>query len=72
MKTSEQPSAPNRKDNQGRNTILRLEYYRDFFAYLLKSGYESLNINQRIAVRTAYCGVEYPSVCIKSLITDEL
>ena len=61
-------SNPERKDTQGHNTILSLEYFRGFNEMLQKKHYLNMNIHERIAVRASYCGVVPPSVCIGDLI----
>lgn len=57
-----------RKDHTGRNTVNKLGYYGNFFVIELKKDYKEMNINERIMVRTSYCGNTYPSLCIRELI----
>lgn len=61
--------ANNRKDNKGRNTALRLEYFSGFFALELHKKYLDMNIHERIIVRSSFCGNTFPSLCIKDLIS---
>ena len=55
-----------RKDQQGRNNVNTLRYYAGFMR-LLERGYKNLNIHEKITVRSAYCGAEFPSVMISTL-----
>lgn len=64
------PSNPARKDAQGRNTVLSLQYFRDFFRLQMKKRYEQMNIHERITIRASYCGVVYPSICVMEDIRD--
>ena len=57
-----------RNDQKGRNTVTTLQYYSGFFSL---GNYNNLNIHQKIIVRSAYCGVEHPSVMIKDLLKFE-
>lgn len=57
-----------RKDTQGRNTVLSLQYYTGF-ASLGK--YDTLNIHQKIMLRTSFCGCECPNIMIAEQIKFE-
>jgi len=57
-----------RKDAQGRNTILNLDYFNGFFLLNYKKDYLDMNIHEKIITRTAYCGNTAPSLMIKKLI----
>ena len=60
--------ANNRKDHKGRNTVLRLQYFWNAFIYSYNKDYLNMNIHEKIAVRTFYCGNTAPSLMIKHLI----
>ena len=57
-----------RKDTIGRNTVLKLCYYWNFFTLCYNKDYLSMNIHEKIAIRTSYCGNTAPSLMIKQLI----
>ena len=56
-----------RKDQIGRNTVIHLKYYTGAFK-LLRRGYESLNIHEKITVRSIFCGSEKPSFILNQYI----
>ena len=56
-----------RNDKKGRNSVEKLQYYNGAFN-LIAQGYASLNIHEKITVRSYYCGVEYPSVMVKEAL----
>ena len=58
-----------RKDQLGRNTILSLKYFSGAF-YYLDRGYSSLNIHEKITVRTIFCGKNHPSEELHKYITN--
>ena len=56
-----------RKDQTGRNTVVRLKYYSGAFK-LLDRGYHNLNIHGKITVRAVFCGNEKPSFILNQYI----
>ena len=57
-----------RKDQTGKNTCLKLQYFNGFFAIYYNKKYKQMNIHEKIITRTSYCGNTSPSLCIKELI----
>jgi hypothetical protein len=57
-----------RKDQTGKNTCLKLEYFWNAFTYYYNKDYKDMNIHEKLAVRTFYCGNTAPSLMIKQLI----
>jgi len=58
--------ANERKDKQGRNTVLKLRYFSGFAS--IDKPYLSMNIHERIVTRTSFCGVVAPSLCVADKI----
>lgn len=58
-----------RKDQTGRNTVVRLKHYSGAFK-LLDRGYHNLNIHEKITVRTIFCGREHPVIVLASYINQ--
>lgn len=56
-----------RNDKKGKNTLEVLKPYSNYSKYLSK-GYLNCNIQEKIAIRVSFCGLEYPSVCIMDWI----
>lgn len=57
-----------RKDQTGRNTASKLEYYWGFFTLNYNKDYQNMNIHEKITIRSSYCGNTAPSLMIKQLI----
>jgi hypothetical protein len=57
-----------RKDAEGRNTTLKLQYFWNAFTYLYKKDYKDMSIHEKLSVRSFYCGNTAPSLMIKQLI----
>ena len=57
-----------RKDKTGRNSLLKLRYFDGFTILYHTKKYPEMNIHEKIIMRTAHCGIMWPSSCIMEMI----
>lgn len=55
-----------RADHTGRNSVLSLKHFEGCF--LKFPCYKSLNIHQKIALRTMYTGTQFPTFAVSNLL----